>query len=196
MKNRALVGTLATFLVVALVVAGLLAIGSPATARKYKADQERRNRLTQLPFVLATHVRDQGSLPEDLGEMNEGTLRDAGFGFDARRDPESGDFFEYSKLEDRRYEVCATFHTSSDDRRAQEFGYFGGDVSHSEGRNCYERRITDGDVETAPFFGRDFFQPVPGPVEETTDPAEPVPESPEPEPEPEDDTPAAGELQV
>lgn len=196
MKNRALVGALATLLVVALVVAGLIAVGSPATARKYKADQERRNRLTQLPYVLATHVRDQGSLPANLGDMNEGTLRDAGFGFDARRDPESGEFFEFEKLEERRYEVCATFYTSSDDRRAQEFGYYGGDISHREGRNCYQRRITDNDVESAPFFGRDFFNPMPAPAPQ---PPAPSPESTDPLPEDADedaDDPVAGEVQA
>lgn len=153
MKNRALVGTLATVFVVGMVVAGLFAIGSPSTAREYRADQERRNRLSQLDYVLATHVRSEGSLPEQLEQMDEQALRNAGYGFDARRDPETGDFFEYRRVSERRYEICATFHHASDDRRAQQYGAYPGDISHRPGRNCYTRTITDRDLETAPDFG-------------------------------------------
>lgn len=183
MKNRALVGAVATVFVVGIVVAGLAAIGSPSTAREYRADQERRNRLSQLDYVLASHVKTEGSLPERLEQIDEEALRQAGYGFDARRDPESGDYFEYRRVDDRRYEVCAVFHHASDDRRAQDYGAYPGDISHRPGRNCYNRTITDRDVENAPDFGRPF--PV---LPEEPDRRAPVPEDPV---EPEDSAAAA-----
>lgn len=173
MKNRAVVGAVATVAVVALVIAGLFAVGSPATARKFKADQERRNRLSQIHFVLAGHVREEGSLPGSLEEVDEEVLRQSGYGFDTRRDPATGEFFEYRRLGDRRYEVCADFETSSDDDRSQEFGPYPGDLEHDAGRTCFERRITAQDVDSAP-----GFEPFPSRVAPpaTIRPPEPPPE--------------------
>ena len=153
MRNRALIGGLATAVVVALVVAGLFAIGSPATARKFKADQERRNRLGQIHYVLSGTVRDEGSLPRSLEEIENEVLVQVGYGGDVRKDPETGEFFEYRRESNRGYEICATFETSSEDRRGQEFGPYPGDIGHEAGRTCFEREVTDQDVESAPMFG-------------------------------------------
>ena len=165
MKSRAVVGTVATLVVVGLIVAGLFAVGSPATARKLKADQERRNRISQLHFVLASHVRNEDSLPDNLDEVEEAALRQAGSGFDARKDPESGEFFEYRKLSDRRYGICATFRLSSDDRRGESYGPYAGEVSHKAGRKCYERALSDEEIESAPdYLGSPSFpEPEPPP---------------------------------
>ena len=163
MRNRRLVGGLATAVVVALVVAGLFAVGSPATARKARIDQERRNRITQLHFLLASHVREEGSLPSGLGDVDEEVLRQQGYSVDVRRDPESDEFFEYRRLSGREYEVCAEFLLSSDDDRVSEFRPFPGDVSHEPGRNCYERTVTDDEVDSAPGARREpeVVKPVP-----------------------------------
>lgn len=182
MKNRKVIGAVATVAVVALVIAGLFAVGSPATARKFKADQERRNRLSQMHYVLAGHVREEGTLPGSLDDIDDEVLRQAGYGFDPRRDPATGEFFEYRKLSDRRYEVCADFETSSEDDRAiNEFGPYPGDLEHGVGRTCFDRRITDQDVESAPGF-------VPGPGLEPFPPkvAPPAPVRPPEPPEPPD----------
>lgn len=168
MKNRTVVGVLAIVMVAGLVIAGLVAIGSPTTARNLRADQERRDRLGQLHMVLASHVRIDNALPGSLDEVSDEALRQSFVGFDPRRDPESDDYFEYRTEGDRRYEVCAEFLTSSEDRRAREFGRFPGDVSHEPGRNCYEREITDFDVESAPVFGPGFEFPAPVPRPDST----------------------------
>lgn len=177
MKNRKVIGALATAVVAALVVAGLFAIGSPATARKYKADQERRIRLDQIHYVLSAHVREEGALPRSLEEIDEEVLRHAGYGGDVRRDPESGEFFEYVRESDREYEVCAGFETGSDDRRSQDFGYPAG-FEHEAERTCFEREITEQDIESAPGFfpgpGMEPFPPKPLPretVEGTVNPS-------------------------
>jgi hypothetical protein len=159
-KNRAVVGGLATLVVVALVVAGMFAIGSPATARKYKADQERRNRITQLHYVLSSQVRADGSLPASLDDIDPEIFRRAGYTSDVRKDPETGENFGYRRTAERRYEVCAEFETSSDDRQAGEYRPYPGDVEHESGRNCYDRTITNQDVETAPDFGEGESFPV------------------------------------
>ncbi len=174
MKNRAVVGGLAALVVVGLVVAGLFAIGSPATARKYKADQERRNRVSQLHYILSSHVRSQGSLPPSLDDVDPEAFVRSGYSSDLRKDPETGEYFDYRRTADRRYEICADFLTSSKDRRAEEYGSYPGDIEHKAGRNCYQRTISEQDVDAAP----DFQDGAPFPVREL--PAEEKPARPQP----------------
>lgn len=183
MKNRALVGGLATALVVVLVVAGLFAVGSPATARKARIDQERRNRISQLHFLLASHVREEGSLPAELADVDEEVLRQNGYGFDVRKDPETDDYFEYRRISRREYELCANFLLSSDDRQTREFGPYPGEVSHDEGRNCFEREVTDDDVGATP----GFREPQPGIIR-------PVPDDGSPSPQPAEASPSPSEV--
>lgn len=179
MKNRKLIGATATVAVVALVIAGLFAVGSPGTARKLKADQERRNRLSQIHFVLAGHVREEGTLPRSLEEIDEEVLRQSGGGFDARRDPATDEFFEYRRTSLRRYEICANFETSSEDGRTLEFGY-PGDLEHDAGRTCFNRRITDQDVDSAPGFFPRGVEPIPPTrIPPAPNPVPPVPNPPE-----------------
>lgn len=148
MNNSKLVGIIATVLVAALVVAGLFAVGSPGTARQLRADEQRRQDLMELHFELAQYVFDEGSLPDSLEDLNLFN-RYAG-SFDPRRDPETGEFYEYTKLSDSEYEVCAVFNTSIDE--AQRYpGY--PEIEHDAGRNCYERDAAEEQLQG------DFFPP-------------------------------------
>jgi hypothetical protein len=142
-------------------------------------DQERRNRISQLNFVLASYVRDEGELPRSLEDVNQELLAQSGYGTDLRRDPETGEPFEYRRLSDREYEVCATFQTSSEDRRSQDFGYPNA-VTHKAGRNCFDREISDQDVESAFSPNEGLPRPVgPKPLPpETERPTEPPPPEP------------------
>lgn len=149
MRSRTIVGAIATATVITLVVAGLFAAGSPSTARKLKADGERLNRLTQLHYLLAGNVRSRGSLPQTLRQLRAEGPDGFGYGFDPRRDPETQAFFEYRKLSDRRYRVCATFLTSSKDRRSREFSY-SGNLRYEPGRNCFSRTVSPDDEVRTP----------------------------------------------
>lgn len=167
MNNPKLVGIAATVLVVAVVVAGLFAVGSPSTAREIRADEQRRMHLMELHHELSRHVSDEGSLPDSLEELD----RVSRFGpapFDSRRDPETGELFEYSKLSDSEYEVCAVFNTSDQDRR--DYGPFP-QLQHDPGRNCYEREADE-----------ELFGPrPPDPRPEPVTPSETVEATPTPE---------------
>jgi hypothetical protein len=157
MESRRTVGLVATAAVVILVVAGLFASGSPGTARKFRIDRDRMERLNTLQATLAAHTRENGSLPESLDRLRPNTPG-AEFSeeFDPRRDPQTGEFFGYDKISDREYRICARFLTSSSDRRNEGYYGPGGDPSHKVGRNCYDRRLTTEEL------GRDFY-PQPDP---------------------------------
>lgn len=166
MNNPKLVGIVATALVVAVVVAGLFAVGSPSTAREARADEQRRMHLMELHHELSRHMAEEGSLPDSLEELN----RFSEFGpapFDPRRDPETGELYEYTKLSDSEYEVCAVFNTSDQDRR--DYGPFP-QLQHDPGRNCYEREADE-----------DLFGPGPPPRRAPVTPVETVDDTPVPE---------------
>lgn len=138
MTNAKIVGTVATVLVVALVVAGLFAVGSPSTARQLRADEQRRQHLSDLHFELANYAAQNDEIPESLEDLN--LLNLYGPSYDPRRDPRTGEFFDYTKLSDTKYEICAQFETSSED--AEGYAMYG-QFSHDRGRNCYELDATE-----------------------------------------------------
>jgi hypothetical protein len=165
--NRTLVGVVAAVLVAGLVIAGLFAIGSPATARKFKADQRRVERLQDLHRSLLNHFGDEGELPESLADLEPAFWENYGMPNDPRRDPMTGELFEYRLSSGRQYEVCAVFETASNDPRNPTQRYreiprplepdgFEGFYSYERGRNCFDRMITIAEIrsfypEDAPF---------------------------------------------
>ncbi len=163
LESRRAVGIVATAAVVILVVAGLFAAGSPATARKFRIDRDRTERLNNLHASLAAHARENGSLPETLNDLQPNTPGgEFTEEFDPRQDPQSGKLFEYRRISDRQYRVCATFLTSSLDRRDEGYYGPGGSPSHRAGRNCYDRRLSTEELRSD-FFPKDprLIPPIP-----------------------------------
>lgn len=165
MRNkRSLVVGAAIAAVAGLVIAGLFAVGSPATARKFKADLRRIEQLSELHRMLVNHFVDEGELPATLEALNPTLFEGYGLSIDPRRDPETGELFEFSKLADRQYEVCARFHTSSGDPRNPNQAFRGyrppaeavllGYLEHRPGRNCFKRMLTNSEL-------RGLYPPIP-----------------------------------
>lgn len=163
MSNRKVVGVIASLAVLGLVVAGLFAAGSPADARRLKADAERTRRLVELHSNLASQVAETGSLPNGLKDLLGSGFEGFGQGFDPRKEPDTGRFFEYTKLGDRKYEVCARFLTSSNDPRRDEFNQYGpgAGLDYQPGRNCFTRTITKRQIDDAGGFRGSSGVPAP-----------------------------------
>lgn len=105
------------------VLAGFYMIGSPVRQRDVEADRRRSESLQSISAML--HDQSQVALPDSLAALT------------ARSDPVTGEPYEYRKIDENRYELCATFAT---DTRA-EAGRGPGLRSfraHSAGRWCYD----------------------------------------------------------
>lgn len=121
----------ATSAVGAAVVAGFWVLGTPGRQRAILADQQRLQDLTTIAQGLHQDYLDQPEqyrLPETLSTR------------DRLQDPLTELPYEYQRLADRRYQLCASFDTDSRDyrlytpsprhqRQLRE---------HPQGRHCFE----------------------------------------------------------
>ncbi len=133
-------------IVVAAVVYGFVAAGSPFAERMRRFDERRVQDLQNIQWQAVNYWQKKEKLPNQLYD-----LRDEISGFVPPRDPESGNAYEYRVLADLKFELCATFATESSDEPASEpkpagLGYDGSYMKptnwmHSAGRVCFERTI-------------------------------------------------------
>ncbi len=121
--------------VAAAIVAGFWVLGSPGQQRLLSLDSERINDLSQIASTLAYAVENPGQatpappLPEQIPDSI--TTRDD------LRDPATQEPYEYRRLSESAYELCATFATDSSqqDKNLQSSN---SRWTHSAGRHCFE----------------------------------------------------------
>lgn len=126
-------------LVVAVIVGGFLIVGSPATARALRFDEQRVNNLQSIQSeIVYTYWSQKGKLPQKLSDLNDSIS-----GFEVPTDPETGATYEYSVTSSSSnagvsFELCATF-----DRASENSNSYPGSASwnHSAGRACFDRAV-------------------------------------------------------
>ena len=141
-------------LVIAAIVAGFLAVGSPAKQRDLRFDQQRISDLGNIQSMLLYNSwQVKGSLPISLDELNDPLA-----GFTVPTDPETKAAYGYTRTASTTFSVCATFAQPSQDIKGRgSFGYggVGTDMSypsyypgmeneqwnHEAGNACFERKI-------------------------------------------------------
>ncbi|PZO58038.1 MAG: hypothetical protein DCF15_05930 [Phormidesmis priestleyi] len=124
-----------TAAVLIAIVAGFLLLGSPGQQRLLSLDSERVNDLSQIASNLVYTVENPGNttpapqLPESLPASIANR--------DDLRDPLTKEPYEYRRLSDSAYELCATFATDStqQDKTSQ---FIDTQWPHPVGRHCFE----------------------------------------------------------
>ena len=131
---KALTGThilvaLTAAIVVAAVATGIVLIGPPGDERARRLDERRVRDLTTIANGVNSYSLTNTRLPASLAEV-VGQLA----GVDAYpRDPVSGEPYGYRPVDEKSYELCATF-----DRTAGP--QFGDEAwAHGAGRRCFRR---------------------------------------------------------
>jgi len=150
-------------MVLAAIVMGFVAVGSPQKQRDLRFDNQRVNDLTNIQWQVISRWQQTGKLPNNLTELS-----DAISGFYPPQDPETEAVYEYSSKwtpvmsSYPSFELCATFSRESQDVKGRGASYtsgmggdayYGKDISypypggmndswaHKEGRTCFERTI-------------------------------------------------------
>lgn len=120
------------------VIAGFFIIGTPADQRERRLDAERESDLQAIQWQVINYWQDTESLPAVLEDLND----DIGFTL-VPNDPETGESYEYQKLGDLKFELCATFARASDQQFSQvpRSDLRDQNWQHEAGRTCFERTI-------------------------------------------------------
>jgi hypothetical protein len=126
----------ATLVIVAAVVAGLIAIGSPALQRKRKLDDQRVADLSSISQYVKYYWEQHKQLPADLAELGRQP------GVRVPSDPETGAAFEYVITGTNAYRLCANFALDSADQEHRRYYSGTDDWPHGAGRGCFDRHAT------------------------------------------------------
>ncbi|WP_155523978.1 hypothetical protein [Nodosilinea nodulosa] len=133
--DRAFAGV-ATAAVVAAIAAGFWVLGTPGQQRQIAADRQRVQDIVAIAQEFHNRYLNDGAdkfrLPSALDEAQ------------VRNDPMTGQPYEYERLSDRTFELCATFDTDSSTHRLSDQGS-NPDAErwqHPAGHYCFEFDVT------------------------------------------------------
>lgn len=129
------------------IVAGFYFVGSPATARDIRLDNQRVGDLQVIQSRLIDEWNRTDALPQSLEN-----LEDPLSGYALPNDPITTLGYEYKKTSDLSFELCATFarETPKGESQRAQYDYPGmydgygqplENWTHTAGRNCFERTI-------------------------------------------------------
>lgn len=138
-----LFGASATCLVAVSIIAAAAVMGSPASFRARRFDEQRVENLRTVSQTIKEYYKRNNKLPESLRGFAKDFLRDYGPGYDVKtRDPETGADYEYNVTGPQAYQLCATFQTLADGSTDGATYYrLGGDLvfwRHGAGRHCFD----------------------------------------------------------
>lgn len=134
---------LSAALVVSALVGGFFLVGSPSQQRLVRLDEQRMNDLQNIQYEVVNYYQQTAKLPENLD-----TLKDPLRGYIAPVDPVTDASYEYKKVADLQFELCATFARPSLVRptgKTRPMDPYGNGVdtnwTHETGRTCFTRTI-------------------------------------------------------
>lgn len=140
----------AAVIVLTALVAGFFIVGSPASQRSRRFDEQRVQHLQTLQSQIVNYWMLKQKLPDSLD-----ALRDNISGFSAPRDPETGQPYDYQAGDKLSFQLCGVFHLGTDiagspqekfsSRPAVPYGAYGDahneNWTHGAGRSCFSRTI-------------------------------------------------------
>jgi len=139
-KSKIIGATVAGLILIAI-ISGFLIMGSPATQRLLRFDQEKVEDLSNIQWQLINFYQNKGLLPESLEET-----KDSLSGFVAPLDRETGEEYVYEKTDLLTFNLCATFNEESfnlgkDRTERPKYGFSEENWDHEAGYVCFEREI-------------------------------------------------------
>ncbi len=122
--------SLATLAVTAGAVAGFWILGTPGQQRLIMSDQQRLEDLNAIANTLYWQNQDQTDyiLPDQLPPE------------DQREDPTTQAIYQYNKIDETHYQLCANFATDSSTHKLANANQR--NWQHPQGRYCFELDIS------------------------------------------------------
>lgn len=126
--------------VIAVFIASLFFVESPTETRNRKFDNTILDKFSQIDSAINNYYFDNKILPESLNiiqeEFNYITTDDL-------VDPATREQFKYQVLEEKKYELCATFRASNIAVEIIQDEFYKERWPHEAGEQCISQRITD-----------------------------------------------------
>jgi len=143
-KTPKILAWIISLVTIASIVLGFFIIGSPATQRERRFDEQRVGDLQSLQNQIINYWVQKQSLPAQLSG-----LEDSISGFTVPTDPATKLAYEYRIIDPLSFELCATFKASGNDSGSASgrpsFPYpidsFQQNWSHKAERTCFSRTI-------------------------------------------------------
>jgi len=127
--------------VVSGAIAAFWLLGSPSQQRLISFDRQRLMDLRAIAFRLTDSAMNSNNAPEPLPEELPQGTNYQGYAGQSTQDPVTQEPYEYERVSDTAYKLCATFSTSSQDRRIEQTDLSKG-WQHPAGRHCFELDTT------------------------------------------------------
>jgi fructose-1,6-bisphosphatase/inositol monophosphatase family enzyme len=131
MTSRGIVGAAAIGVVVVAVGAGLYIAGRPSEARLRKLDQRRVQDMSVIAGAVESYASQQKHLPASMPDVTW-------LPQETRRDPVSGQPYEYRATGSSTYELCAAFDRATD---LSDEPQRGDRWHHAAGRACFPQTV-------------------------------------------------------
>lgn len=139
----------AILIVLASIVLGFSVVGSPATQRAIRMDNQRLMDLQSIQWQVVNYYQSKEGLPGSLSD-----IEDSISGFEIPKDPETNLPYEYVLIGQsaKTFQLCATFTRESQGEGSmmgRDYSYampmdpmMGGEKwNHPAGRHCFDRTI-------------------------------------------------------
>lgn len=137
-------GILSSIVMLASVVIGFFIVGSPATQRDYRFDDERVSDLSSIQWEIQNYYSTNARLPENLDNLENKTS-----GFSVPVDPQTNEPYQYTKSSENDFSLCAEFAQESvESNRRYYYGPGSDSWKHDAGVYCFERSVGDSELKT------------------------------------------------
>lgn len=135
-KSRMVWRIIAGVLVLGSIVWGFAVLGSPATQRLYKYDEQKVNDLMSINNEVANYYSTKGKLPNSLTDISSQY-------YIVAVDSQTEKPYEYAKTGNTTYDLCAEFNKESNVTDSQIKPVLYGSITwtHSAGKYCFSQNI-------------------------------------------------------
>ena len=139
-KWKMILAWLSIILVIVGIVDGFIIVGSPATQRVQRFDEQRINDLTNVQRQITNYWQNTGKLPQTLDVLNDPVGN-----YLLPQDPDTRAPYEYSVKGPNSFELCASFDLQLQDPcpncATKPMNYPVESWIHTAGHACFERTI-------------------------------------------------------
>lgn len=143
-KSRNIYRIISLVIIIASIVWGFSVLGSPATQRMYKYDEQKVSDLQNINNFITNFYQIQQALPSSIAESQ--TILNSNYST-IPTDPQTQKSYEYEKTSNTKYNLCAEFNKASNNKNGitvpiYSYPYDGASTwTHPAGHFCFNQII-------------------------------------------------------